>query len=155
MKSRQFVIAALAVFLPLTLQPAFATAKLVTMYKYKYKYKYKGCECCDKWAKRLEASGFTVKTEFRDDLTPIKRQAGVPQELGSCHTALIDGYAFEGHVPADLVAKVLKDKPKIAGLAVPGMPLGSPGMEAPSGQKQPYRVMAFSRDAAPTIYAQR
>jgi hypothetical protein len=149
MNTRQFAIAALAVFLPLTLQPVIAAAKVATMYK------YKGCECCDKWAKHLEALGFTVKTELRDDLTPIKRQAGVPEELSSCHTALIDGYAFEGHVPADLVVKVLKDKPKIAGLAVPGMPLGSPGMEVPAAQKQAYRVMAFSRTSAPTIYAQR
>ena len=82
------------------------------------------------------------------DLAKIKHTYGVPQAAHTCHTALIDGYVFEGHVPLDLVQKVLKERPKIAGLAVPGMPLGSPGMEVPGQPEDAYDVVAFADGAA-------
>lgn len=113
-----------------------------------------GCVCCERWASSLKANGFKVKTVELADVTPAKDQAGVPRALRSCHTASIGGYVFEGHVPADLIRKVLRDKPKIAGLAAPGMPLGAPGMEA-QGAAAPYQVMAFSRDGKTSVYAQR
>ena len=78
---------------------------------------------------------------------------GVPQRLGSCHTAVVGGYVIEGHVPADEVARMLKERPKIAGIAVPTMPAGSPGMEVPSGKVQPYRVLAFEKNGKTSVYA--
>jgi len=116
--------------------------------------KNKGCECCERWATTLKPKGFSVNTIALDDVTSVKNQAGIPLALRSCHTAKIGGYVFEGHVPADLILKVLKEKPKIAGLAAPGMPLGAPGMET-QGASTPYQVMAFTRDGKTSVYAQR
>lgn len=116
--------------------------------------KNKGCECCERWANTLKPKGFNVNTIALDDVTPVKNQAGIPLALRSCHTAKIGGYVFEGHVPADLIIKVLKDKPKIAGLAAPGMPLGAPGMDI-QGASTPYQVIAFTRNGKTSVYAQR
>ncbi|RXZ44776.1 DUF411 domain-containing protein [Crenobacter cavernae] len=110
-------------------------------------YKNPQCGCCTAWAEHLAKNGVSLKVEPRDDL------AAVRAKLGGCHTAKIDGYVFEGHVPADLVKKVLKDKPAIAGLAVPGMPAGSPGMEGPT--KVGYPVIAFDRQGRRRVYATR
>ncbi len=87
------------------------------------------------------------------DLAAIKAEHGVPGQLAACHTAVVDGYVIEGHVPADLVARLLDERPDIAGLGVPGMPAGSPGMEAPN--PQPYNVMAFDEQRRMAVYAQR
>ena len=89
-----------------------------------------------------------------DELTPIKRQAGVPDSLVSCHTGMVKGYAVEGHVPADLIKKLLAERPAVAGLAVPGMPKGAPGMEM-GGQKDSYRVLTFTKDGKTAVYAER
>lgn len=117
-------------------------------------YKQVGCGCCSIWAEQLRKLGFKVSTLEVSDLARTKTAYGVPPSTHTCHTALIDGYVFEGHVPLDLVQKVLKERPKIAGLAVPGMPLGSPGMEMGS-RKDPYEVLAFDRDGKTSIYAKR
>jgi len=90
-----------------------------------------------------------------DDLAPIKGQHGVPASLRSCHTGVVDGYAIEGHVPADLIDRLLRQRPKIAGLAVPGMPTGSPGMEAPGRAAERYQVFAFDRSGKTTVFATR
>ena len=90
---------------------------------------------------------------FGKDLAAIKQKYGVPQQLQSCHTALIDGYVIEGHVPADLIYKLLKEKLQIIGLAVPGMPIGSPGMEG--GKPEPYEVFSFDKKGRITVYAKR
>ena len=117
-------------------------------------YKQVGCGCCSIWAEQLRKLGFKVSTMEIADLAKIKNTYGVPAATHTCHTALIDGYVFEGHVPLDLVQKVLKERPKIAGLAVPGMPLGSPGMEMGS-RKDAYDVLSFDREGKTAVYAKR
>ena len=104
----------------------------------------------------MKTNGFTVDAhDVGDDmLDQVKTTAGVPATLRSCHIALAGGYAFEGHVPADLVKRVLTTKPKLAGLAVPGMPAGSPGMEM-GGRSDPYQVMAFDRQGKSWVFANR
>jgi hypothetical protein len=96
-----------------------------------------------------------VAVENRADLRPIKTQYQVPADLQSCHTALVDRYVLEGHVPADVLSRLLRERPKILGLAVPGMPAGSPGMEAPGSSAQPYRVFMFDRGRTVGVFATR
>jgi len=101
------------------------------------------CGCCGDWITHMRAAGFTVNDRLIDDLAPLKAQLGVPADLQSCHTAVVDGYAIEGHVPAEDVRRLLRERPAAAGLAVPGMPLGSPGMEV-GGQADSYEVILFT-----------
>ena len=117
-------------------------------------YKSPSCGCCKNWVTHMQGAGFAVKVIDMDDLTTVKKNAGVPQKLQSCHTALVGAYVVEGHVPADLVKKMLAQKPQITGLAVPGMVTGSPGMEMGDG-KDPYDVIAFDRAGKTTIFAKR
>ncbi len=116
-------------------------------------YKAASCGCCNAWIDHLEANGFTVRAVNMDDLSEVKATSGVPSPLTACHTGIVDGYVVEGHVPADLIKKMLAERPNIAGLAVPGMPMGSPGMEG--GGKDPYEVIAFARGGATSVYAKR
>lgn len=116
-------------------------------------YKDANCGCCAKWADHLTANGFKVETMDMPDLSLIKQKYGVKDELQSCHTAIVNGYVVEGHVPADVIRKMLKDKPAIVGLAVPGMPMGSPGMEGPTRER--YDVLTFDRAGRTSIYAKR
>ena len=92
-------------------------------------YKSPTCGCCSAWSAYLEARGFTVRNEDRDDMDAVKRHLGVPPRLGSCHTAVVDGYVIEGHVPAQDIKLLLEKRPAALGLAVPGLPLGAPGRE--------------------------
>ena len=103
----------------------------------------------------LEKNGFKVekKVLFGKAFTDFKRKHGVPERLYACHTAMIGGYLIEGHVPADLIFKLLKEKPPVLGLAVPGMPVGSPGMEG--GKPEPYEVLAFDKNGKTSVYARR
>ena len=117
-------------------------------------YKSPSCGCCKSWVTHMQGAGFTVKVVDMDDLTAVKKNAGVPQKLQSCHTALVGTYVIEGHVPADLVKKMLNQKPQIAGLAVPGMVTGSPGMEM-GDSKDPYDVIAFDRAGKTSVFAKR
>jgi hypothetical protein len=96
-----------------------------------------------------------VAVENRADLRPIKTQYHVPGDLEACHTAVIEGYVIEGHVPADVISRLLRERPKILGLAVPGMPAGSPGMEAPRSPAEPYRVFMFDRGRTVGVFATR
>lgn len=101
----------------------------------------------------MQAAGFEVRpVDLVDygDLVSRKRESGVPADLESCHTAVVDGYVIEGHVPAELVARLLRERPDIAGLAVPGMPIGSPGMEGPN--PEPYDVIAFDQDGSREVF---
>lgn len=107
-------------------------------------HKDPNCGCCGQWAEHLQANGFRVKTVMEGDMESVKRRFAVPQRLTSCHTAKVGGYVIEGHVPASAIKRLLREKPAVAGLAVPGMPAGSPGMEVP-GRKDPYDVVAFDR----------
>jgi len=116
-------------------------------------YKTPECGCCKAWVKHLRANGFVVETMDMPDLSLVKQKYGVKPALQSCHTAVVNGYVIEGHVPADLITRMLKERPAIAGLAVPGMPSGSPGMEG--GVKQHYQVLTFDRAGHSGVYARR
>lgn len=112
------------------------------------------CGCCGKWVNHLEASGFTVHTKVLADLSGIKSERSVPARLESCHTAEVDGYVVEGHVPADAILRLLRERPAVAGIAVPGMPAGSPGMEA-GDFRQPYQVLTFDGDGGVEVFENR
>ncbi|HZM35687.1 MAG TPA: DUF411 domain-containing protein [Burkholderiales bacterium] len=114
-------------------------------------YKSPTCGCCGEWEKHMQASGFRVDTHKVPNVVPIKGNLGVPQALHSCHTAIVGGYVLEGHVPASDVKRLLSERPKITGLAVPGMIPGSPGME--QGTPQPYATIAFD-DRGTRVFAQ-
>lgn len=111
------------------------------------------CGCCGSWVEHMRHAGFEVEVREVDDLVPIKQALGVPAGAGSCHSAEIDGYFIEGHVPAEDVRRLLAKKPAARGLAVPGMPLGSPGMEAPDGRVRPYEVLLVTGDGSTSVYA--
>lgn len=116
-------------------------------------YKTPTCGCCTKWVDHVKEHGFQVEVHDMDDVAPIKAQHGLPGEFASCHTALVGGYVVEGHVPADVIARLLAERPEVAGLAVPGMPMGSPGMEGP--YKDEYAIIAFTRDGGASVYETR
>jgi hypothetical protein len=117
-------------------------------------FKSPTCGCCAKWNAHMTAAGYTVNSTDRPDMSAVKDEQHVPAALRSCHTALVGGYVLEGHVPADVVDKLLAEKPAgVVGLAVPGMPMGSPGMESADGSKSPYNVMAFTKDGQSRVYA--
>ncbi len=114
-------------------------------------YKSASCGCCKDWIRHLQANGFAVEAYNVQDLAETKRQNGVSPQLGSCHTARVGGYVVEGHVPARDIKRLLAEKPAVAGLAVPGMPAGAPGMDG--RRKDPYNVYAFNRDGSTSVYA--
>ncbi|MGB3612404.1 MAG: DUF411 domain-containing protein [Elainellaceae cyanobacterium] len=111
------------------------------------------CGCCGKWIEHMEAAGFRVKDEITEDMTAVKQQYGVPANLASCHTTLVGGYVVEGHIPVTDVQRLLTEKPDIAGIAVPGMPIGSPGMES-GDYVEPYTVFSFSEDGSTAAFAE-
>jgi hypothetical protein len=111
------------------------------------------CGCCKLWVDHVRAAGFRPTVHDMNDVSPIKRKLGVPGSLESCHTAVVNGLTIEGHVPADVIQQALKTRPAITGLAVPGMPMGSPGMEGP--RKDPYNVIAFERSGRTSVFAKR
>ena len=111
------------------------------------------CGCCAKWVDHAKAAGFQTTVHDMADVDPIKDKNGVPGSLRSCHTALVGGYVIEGHVPADLIQKLLKERPAILGLSVPGMVMGSPGMEGAG--KEAYDVVSFDKDGKTAVYAKR
>jgi hypothetical protein len=116
-------------------------------------YKTPTCGCCANWVKHLQDNGFATRVVDLEDLTAIKTGNQVPRAAQSCHTATVGGYVLEGHVPAADVKRLLKDRPAVLGLAVPGMPIGSPGMEVPGVKAQAYNVMSFDRKGQLTVYA--
>ena len=103
----------------------------------------------------LRASGYPVKAENVPDVTPVKQRYGVPKRLQACHTALVEGYVVEGHVSADLIDRLLRERPSAAGVAVSGMPAGSPGMESPGQKSEPYQVLLFDRSGKSSVFATR
>lgn len=113
-------------------------------------YHSPSCGCCKDWIAHLKTHNFTVIDKPMDDVTPIKREHGLPPALESCHTALVDGYVIEGHVPADDIKRLLKTKPAIAGLSVPEMPHGTPGME--TGRKDPFQVISFDQQGSTAVF---
>ena len=116
-------------------------------------YKDPNCGCCQSWVDLMRKAGFEVASRDTPDMAAMKRRYKVPGALASCHTALVGGYVIEGHVPADLIQRLIKQKPAAVGLAVPGMPTGSPGMEG--SPKQAYEVLLFDAGGKTLVYAKR
>ena len=114
-------------------------------------YKDPSCGCCGKWAAHMRANQLALQSQDRSDMAQLKDRLGVPPALRSCHTAQIGGYIIEGHVPAAMVQQILRERPAISGLAVAGMPQGSPGME--TGRRDSYQVVAFTRNGRQYVYA--
>ena len=110
------------------------------------------CGCCTGWVEHLRANGFTVRVIDTEDVAQVAQRLGVPERLRSCHTARVEGYVIEGHVPAADIERLLRERPQAAGLAVPGMPVGSPGMEQ-GGRRQPYATTLFHRDGRQQVFA--
>jgi hypothetical protein len=143
MKRRQFSLLALAGTFAL---PALARAAAPVIEV----YKSESCGCCGAWVEHLKANGFATRVTNVENPSDYRERAGIPNELGSCHTGMVAGYALEGHVPAAEIKRLLAEKPKARGLAVPGMPLGSPGMEGP--RKDPYDVFLVDRAGRAAVY---
>ena len=116
-------------------------------------YKSSTCGCCANWVKHLQQHGFRTQVTEMDDVAAVKAQHRIPARVQSCHTAVVDGYVIEGHVPAADVQRLLKERPAVLGLAVPGMPIGSPGMEVPNMKPQAYDVIAFDKQGQLKVYA--
>jgi hypothetical protein len=142
---RRFVLAALAA----ACLPARAQAEVEVEV-----WKSPTCGCCKDWVKHLEAAGFRVKVNDTGNVA-VRKRLGMPEALGSCHTALVAGYVLEGHVPAREVRRLLAERPMALGLAVPGMPIGSPGMDGPDygGQRDAYDVLLVQRDGRSRPFA--
>ncbi len=115
-------------------------------------YKSPTCGCCNKWISHLQKNGFKVETQNVKDVVPYKKRHGVTPQLASCHTAIIDGYVIEGHVPASDIKRLLRERPKVKGLAVPGMPIGTPGMEQGS-YKDKYNVISFDKNGQNKVFS--
>lgn len=131
--------------------PASAPARhdVITMYR------DPNCGCCSLWGEIARKAGHEVRVTDHADMASVKQRYGVPLELASCHTSLVGGYVVEGHVPLEDVARLLRERPTdIAGIAVAGMPAGSPGMEMPDGTTQPFQVVAFDRQGRTHLYRQ-
>ncbi len=118
-------------------------------------YKTPTCGCCNDWVKHLQDNGFTVKPINVPDTSPVRARFGMPARYGSCHTAVVAGYVVEGHVPAPEIRRLLAERPTAVGLAVPEMPIGSPGMDGPvyQGQKDPYDVLLVQPDGSSKVFA--
>ncbi|MCU7856556.1 MAG: DUF411 domain-containing protein [Candidatus Thiodiazotropha sp. (ex Lucinoma annulata)] len=114
-------------------------------------YKSPTCGCCSAWIKHLQKNGFSVEMHDRKNMQLVKKSLGVPSHLQSCHTALVGDYIVEGHVPADDITRLLKEKPAVKGVTVPGMPMGSPGMEGP--RKDKYDVLTFEKNGKTRVYS--
>lgn len=132
-------------------EPAAAQVKTVVDTIPLIVYKSPSCGCCQKWVDTLRAHAFRVIAVDTSDLDAIKKEVGVTDMLGSCHTAIVDGYVIEGHVPPADIRRVLRERPAIAGLSVPGMPSGSPGMEGP--HRDSYHVLSFDRGGGTRVYS--
>ncbi|MCQ8104053.1 DUF411 domain-containing protein [Methylomonas sp. SURF-2] len=116
-------------------------------------YRSPTCGCCGKWITHVKQHHFAVKDIVSDDMQAIKQKFGVPAELSSCHTAIVDGYVIEGHVPAADIEKLLQTKPAVVGISAPGMPMGSPGMEM-GGRRDDYTVVSFDKDGKAEVFSE-
>ena len=145
--SRRRALVAAAALLPLAAQAQLKTEIHV--------YKTPTCGCCRDWIKHLEANGFAVKATDVNDTAPVRARFGLPDKYGSCHTARVGGYVVEGHVPVREIRRLLAEKPAAVGIAVPEMPVGSPGMDGPAykGQLDPYDVLLVLADGSSKVYA--
>jgi hypothetical protein len=117
-------------------------------------YKTPTCSCCEAWVDHIKRSGFKTKVVVLNDLTELKRRLAVPAAHESCHTALVDGYFIEGHVPAGDILRLVAGKPNARGLAVPGMPVGSPGMEVSGARADAFQTLLIAKDGSASVFAQ-
>ena len=143
MKRRLFIQAAVgaSVAMPLV---AMAAAPVIDIFK------TESCGCCGAWVEHLKANGFITRVVNVDNPSDYRERGGIPNELGSCHTGMVQGYAIEGHVPASDIKRLLATRPRARGLAVPGMPLGSPGMEGP--RKDPFDVLLVDAKGRSSVF---
>lgn len=111
------------------------------------------CGCCGNWVEHIEENGFDVDLEHRQDMAAVKETLGLPAEYASCHTAVVNDYVVEGHLPAEDLRRFLEEAPEARGLAVPGMPVGSPGMEVPGGEVDEYEVVVFTSEGSGEVFA--
>jgi hypothetical protein len=148
--TRRTLLAALS-FAALLVATASAQAPALTKMTV---YKSPTCGCCAKWVEHMKKAGFDLTVTDTDNVSLIKAEHKVPANLAACHTAIVNGYVVEGHVPDDVIRKMLAEKPKISGIAVAGMPMGAPGMET-DGVPQSYDVMAFDATGATRVYAKK
>jgi hypothetical protein len=118
-------------------------------------YQTPTCGCCGGWVDHIRDAGFDVTVEMHDNLSPIRRELGVPAEMTTCHLGVIAGFVVEGHVPADALKRFLQERPAVMGLAVPGMPIGSPGMEIPGMGVDPYDIVTFDRSGQVAVFESR
>lgn len=142
MDRRRFLLGAASMLFggPLTAAPALIV------------HKDPNCGCCSAWVDHLRHAGLAAEVRLEMDMSAVKAQLGVPQDLASCHTAVLEGLVIEGHVPAEAILKALIERPAIAGLAVPGMPVGSPGMEVAGAIPEPFRVIAYTNSRARSVF---
>jgi len=143
-KERKMNKIKLIIVLMLLTLNVYAEEKLVETLEIEV-YRSPSCGCCSKWLAHLKENQFDVKDYLTNDVQAIKDKYGVPQNMASCHTAIINGYVVEGHVPAADIRKLLKLKPAVIGISVPGMPVGTPGMEM-GGRKDAYKVISFDKN---------
>lgn len=141
---RNFPLAMLAVSLLVPAVPGLAAAQQVDVWK------SPSCGCCEGWVRHMRNEGFSVTVYAVEDVTPVKRSKGVPEELESCHTATVESYVIEGHVPASDIRRLLSERRRIGGLSAPGMPQSAPGMDNPG---QPYAVVTFGGPAGSDVFA--
>ena len=145
MKRRNTLAAIASLILLAISSPSQSSGPLVTVFK------TSTCACCGKWVEHLRANGFAVKVQEVNDTAGYERQYRVPRTMESCHTAVVNGYTIEGHVPAADIKRLLNEKPKAVGLAVPGMPVGSPGMDA--AHSDAFSVFVFDEGGRTSVYA--
>lgn len=144
MLSRRALLAALPL---LTASPALAAGPVLTVYK------TASCGCCNGWITTMRNAGYAAKVVVLDDISPVWRKRGVPDELSSCHLSEIGGYVVVGHVPPADVARLLKARPRAIGITVPGMPFGSPGMERPDGKREAYETLLLLPGGKTRVFA--
>lgn len=144
------LLLSISVLMPLLLAPHMlraGEAGAITVYK------NANCGCCGKWAQHLRDNGFSVDEKPMRSMAGVKQAYGITPKLKSCHTGIVNGYVIEGHVPAKDIKRLLSEKPDVKGLAVPGMPIGSPGMEAPDGRTEKYDVLSFDDEGKTEVFA--
>lgn len=146
------VVGATLLAIQLRPQPATDLAAAVITPDAIVVYKHPTCGCCEKWITHLQQAGFKVEARDEAQMSLVKARLGVPEEMASCHTAEVDGYVIEGHVPAEDIRKLLATRPKAKGLAVPGMPIGSPAMEI-GEQRDAYDVFLMTDEGVPSVFA--
>lgn len=135
-------------------QEVAETAPVVSKLPLVAVHKSPSCGCCSAWVEHIQQAGYPVEVIAEEDLNPLKLALGVPAGKGSCHTAIVEGYFIEGHVPAKDIERLLMERPEARGLTVPDMPVGSPGMEVPSGEVQPYTVYLVNVDGSTTPFSE-